>query len=229
MSKFFDKFPKILYDIDGKRQTRYTAVTNIFFRIKIIREVLTNFTVYYEHLIADGDTPEILAEKIYKDPEAHWIILLANDIVDPHYDWPLNANQFDKYIIKKYGSLQNAKTNYHHFEKVITREDSFTGETYSTRFVIDEAKLNEVDLTVPYDTYYTLPADQEVNTINMGDGKTIIEIIKRNRVTFYDYEDELNESKRAIKIIKPEYYPQIINEFENLLKTTSPSYIRRLK
>jgi hypothetical protein len=228
MPTFLDKFPKILYDIDGKRKTNYTVITNIFFRLGVIKDVMNNITAYYEHLIADGDTPEILAQKVYGDPEAHWIIILANNIVDPQYDWPLNSDQFHKYIIKKYGSLSYAKTQIHHYEKVITREDASTRETYSTRFIVNYEEIHENDLDVPYDTYDTLPEDQEVNTINMGNGKTIIDIIKRNAVTFYDHEEELNENKRAIKIIKKEYYPQIIREFESLVTPIPPAYIRRL-
>jgi hypothetical protein len=47
-------------------------------------------------------------------------------------------------------------------------------------------------------------------------GSTVREIISRNRVTYYDYELELNESKRLIKIIQPQYYNQIVSELNNL-------------
>ena len=30
----------------------------------------------------DGETPEIVAEKVYGNAEYHWIIMLANDIYD---------------------------------------------------------------------------------------------------------------------------------------------------
>ena len=229
MSQFFTKFPRVSYDIAGKRFTTYQSVTNIFFRLRIIREVLGNIAAYYEYLVKDDDTPEILADKVYGNPEAHWIILLANNIVDPQYDWPLKYNDFNNYITKKYGSISYAKTTYHHYEKVVTREESSSGTVVETRFVINQSNIanSMYDSTVPYDTYNSLPETQDVDTINMGSGKTVIEITKRDRVTIYDYELELNEKKRAIKIIKPEYYAQIIRELDNLTQTR-PSYIRRL-
>ena len=229
MSQFFTKFPIVSYDIAGKRFTTYQSVTNIFFRLRIIREVLGNIAAYYEYLVKDDDTPEILADKVYGNPEAHWIILLANNIVDPQYDWPLKYNDFNNYITKKYGSISYAKTTYHHYEKVVTREESSSGTVVETRFVINQSNIanSMYDSTVPYDTYNSLPETQDVDTINMGSGKTVIEITKRDRVTIYDYELELNEKKRAIKIIKPEYYAQIIRELDNLTQTR-PSYIRRL-
>lgn len=227
MSNFFDTFPLIPYDIQGKRLTNYRVVTNIFFRVRVLREVLNNISTYYEHLVMEGDTPEILAEKVYGNSEAHWIILMANNIVDPQYDWPLGYNAFQKYIIKKYGSVENAETTYHHYEKVITRTNEYYGTSYETRLTIDENEQHEVDLDVPYDTYGTLAATQSVNTINVGNGQTVIEITKKDRISFYDYEVELNESKRNIKIIKPEYYQQIIRELDDLTQNSKNlPYIR---
>lgn len=232
MAKFFDKFPVIPYDIDGKQKTNYQAVTNIFFRLHIIREVLSNITTYYEHVISDDDRPEILAEKIYGDPESHWIILMANDIIDPQYDWPLNSTSFENYIIKKYGSIENAQTTYHHYEKVISREESYTGTVTETRFIINRANLASnlanSQSTVPYDHYGNLPETQEVSTYNLPQDRTVVEIISRDRISNYDYENALNEAKRTIKVIKPEYYSQIVEEFEKMSGIRQPSYIRKL-
>jgi hypothetical protein len=231
MALYFEKFPKISYDIQGKRLANYSLVSNIFFRIRVIREVLNNISAYYEYLIKEDDTPEILAEKVYGTSEAHWLILLSNDIVDPQYDWPLNNRDFQKYIINKYGSIANAKTTYHHYEKVIRREESLSGTITETRFVINQSNVanSMADSTIPYDTYNSLSATQDVDTINMGSGKTVIELTNRDAISNYDYEDSLNEKKRNIKIIKPEYYGQIIREFDALTKTNERiPYIRRL-
>lgn len=231
MAQFFDKFPKILYDIDGKQLSNYQTVTNIFFRVRVIREILGNISAYYEYLVKDDDTPEILADKVYNNPEAHWIILLANNIVDPQYDWPLNSTNFNNYIINKYGSIENAQTTYHHYEKVVTREESFSGTVVENRFVINQANAanSMVDSTIPYDTYNSLSETQTVNTINMGEGRTVIEIVHRDRITNYDYEQQMNDNKRSIKIIKPEYYQQIVREFDNLTQIKQrTNYIRRL-
>jgi hypothetical protein len=231
MAAFFEKFPIILYDVNGRQRAEYQTVTNIFFRIQIVREVLSNFTTYYEHILSDDELPEILADKIYGDPGAHWVILLANNIRDPQYDWPLNSNDFARYIIRKYGSIENAQTTYHHYEKVVSREESASGTTTEFRYVINQANLasnlSNTLSTVPYDHYGNLPEDQEVSTYNLQDGGTVIEIISREAITNYDYEVAQNEKKRTIKIIKPEYYTQIVREFDRLVNF-EPSYIRKL-
>ena len=234
MAKFFDKFPITSYDISNKQRSNYQFITNILFRVHVVREVINNVSAYYEYLVKDDDTPEILAEKVYGDPEAHWIILLANDIVDPQYDWPLNYDDFNNYIIGKYGSLETALTEYHHYEKVVRREEKLSGVIVEQRFIINQANLtsnlSNTFIDVPYDTYNSLADEQDVNTINynLSNGKTIFEITYRDRITNYDYEVQLNDEKRSIKIIKPEYYSQIIREFDNLTQNSRTPFMRRL-
>jgi hypothetical protein len=227
---YFDLFPRTPYDINNGRISEYQGVTNIFFRVRVIREVLQNITAYYEHTISDGDTPEILAEKVYRDAEAYWVILLANEIVDPQYEWPLDSRSFRKYIVNKYGSISNAKTTYHHYEKVITREESFTGIVTETRFIVNESDVSVSQNNVPswYESYDSLPETQSVETIDMGGGRTVIQITKRNRVSNFDWELSQNEKRRLIKVIKPEYYPQIVEEFRALTNDSRPSFFRRL-
>jgi predicted DNA-binding protein YlxM (UPF0122 family) len=231
MSKYFDLFPKIRYDIAGNQFTNYQNVTNIFFRLGVLQEILGNISAYYEHIISDGDTPEILAEKVYGDPEAHWIILIANNIVDAQYDWPLDGRTFNNYIIGKYGSTANAQITIHHYEKVITREESTTGLVTETRFIVNQEKLTDNDLDVPYDYYEgdgSLPETQSVETFNLSSGETVVQVIRREAISNYDYEDALNESKRTIKVIKPEYYTQIMSEFTRLTENSASPFFRRL-
>jgi hypothetical protein len=226
---FFDKFPKIPYDINGKDVASYELVTNIFFRFKVISDVLNNIAAYYDYVIQEGDTPEILADKIYNDPEAHWVILLVNNIIDAQHDWPLDYKSFNQYIQKKYDLISLAKTQTHHYEMVITREESSSGLITETRFVVDLRKQTEADAEdLPYDYYENLAEDGLVETFNMGDGKTVIQTTSRNRVTNYDWEVAENEKKRNIKIIKPEYWPAIREEFSKMSKIEQPAYIRRV-
>ena len=72
----------------------------------------------------------------------------------------------------------------------------------------------------------SIPLIQGVNTYNI-DGRTIVETISGREVSYYDYELKLNDDKRIIKIIKAEYYSQIMQEFDNLTHNpATPSYLR---
>lgn len=221
---FFSKFPQIRYDINRNGYSNYDTITDITIRIGILKSILSNITAYYEYYVTDMDTPEILAHKIYKNPEAYWIIMYANDIVDPQYDWPLKSREFTKYLITKYGTVEWAKTNYHHYEKVITRE---VGNVTTTDIVIvNETKLTDNDIA-GQDTYNNLANDIDYQTHTVA-GKTVIETIQNNRVTYYDWEVEQNEAKRGIKIIKPEYYTALMTEFDRLTGAASVPFLRTL-
>lgn len=249
MSRFFDKFPTITYNMSGKKYPDYVTVTNILFRTAFVREALAKKTAYVEYIITEGDTPEILANKVYGDPEAHWVILYANEILDAQFDWPMVDGVFNKYIADKYRSMAEAdlgnpledyeviawtqdRTNeasVHHYEKVVKNQNTSTLETNETRFIINKSKLTDNELNVPFDYYDDLPEEQGVTPIDLSiDGQTIIQTIYRDFVTYYEYESELNEQKRTIRILKREYFDQIQKEFNNLTGTTVPTFFRKV-
>lgn len=222
---FLDAFPRLQYDIVRARFSNFETVTDIFFRVSILKSVLNNISTYYDYEIKDGDTPEILADKIYSNPEAYWIITYANNIYDRNYDWPLDYRSFEKYIINKYGSVANAQATIHHYEKVIQRTESLSGITTEKRIIIDYDKKSDNTPDVPYDYYLNLPETQSVEVINM-DGQTVTEVIFRNSVTNYDYEVAENDKKRVIKIIKSDYYKTIMDEFNVLTDNRMNPYLR---
>ena len=138
ISPYFDLFPKIQYDINGDGLTTETA-TNIFKRLGILKDVINNATSYIIYEVEENDTPEIIAEKVYNDAGAGWMILYANKIIDPQFEWPLNDETFRKYITIKYGSIAIAQTTYHHFEKIV--ETTVDGETHTRTYIVNKEKI----------------------------------------------------------------------------------------
>jgi len=200
---YFDQLPNMFYDLSGISPANPIITKNILARAKI-RETLKNASlIYYTYNIKDTDTPEIIADKYYGNPNRHWIVLIANNIVDPQYDWPMPYRIFDNFIVNKYGSLSSAKTTVHHYNKIITKVDSFTGFITETKYEIDA------------DTYASLPATTN-EVFNLTGGGTVTITTTKEAITQYSYEDSLNESKRVIKIIDKVYASQIENELENI-------------
>ena len=106
---FFGRFPTRDYDINNTTlfgAGPHETVTDIFFRFGIIKKILTNVVAYEVYDILDSDSPELLAERFYGDIGAGWIIIYANKIFDPLFDWPLNYDAFHKMLIDKYGSVE---------------------------------------------------------------------------------------------------------------------------
>lgn len=208
MAQFFDKFPIVKYNMNQERNlpNEFDFPVNILTRIGFLADSLDNIFLYYDYVIKDVDKPEILAERYYGDPEAYWIILLSNRRLDPLYDWPLLDRNFDKYIINKYGSIETAKTTIQKYEKVIKTVDVNTDLETIRRY---EITLSE---------YNTLP-NQDLNPLQLTVGnKTAFMYTYRNIVYAHDYEFELNEKKRNIKLIKSDYYPVIKAEFDDIMK-----------
>jgi hypothetical protein len=192
MAKFFDLFPKVLYDLDGTRSGNYDIATNIFVRIGVLKSIKQNSSVYYPYLVQDGDTPEMIADKYYGNPEFHWVVLMMNDVVDPFYDWPLDYTRFAKYMIGKYGTIEESQRRVVRYEKQIDRRDSASGLTTTSKMVID------------YNTYTALAATT-FNSYDLSDGTTVAETITKNAVTAWADELDRNERKRSIKLLKKEY------------------------
>jgi hypothetical protein len=100
---YFEDFPNFLYEYNIKGQNKSLVVTDITRNIRFRRDVLANVTVYDEYDIIDGETPEIIAEKIYGNAEYHWVIMLANNRFDYTYDFPMRTPVLEKFIEDKYG------------------------------------------------------------------------------------------------------------------------------
>ena len=107
---YFENFPLIPYDSVGNGD--FKIVTNLLKRIAIRSKVKTNTAYFDTYDVKEGETPEMLADKLYDDPELHWIILLLNDITDRYHQWPQNTNQFLAYANDKYSNVDAT----HHYE-----------------------------------------------------------------------------------------------------------------
>jgi hypothetical protein len=100
---YFEKFPQMLYDFDINGQKQVRLITDVTRNIRFRRDVLSNVTVFDEYDITDGETPEIIAEKLYGNPQYHWIIMLANERFDYRSDFPLPYVELSRYVTDKYG------------------------------------------------------------------------------------------------------------------------------
>jgi hypothetical protein len=169
---YFENFPVIPYDSVGDGE--FKIVTNLLKRVAVRSKVKTNIAYYDTYDVKEGETPEIIADKLYDDPELHWIILLLNDITDRYHQWPKNTNQFLAYVNDKYSNVDAT----HHYE------------------------ISQVsgDTTIKID----------IGTDNTGHSGASV-------VTNYEYEEDLQDKKRKIRLLGPEYVEDFVAEFEKLM------------
>ena len=71
---YFDSIPKILYDSKGNGEVK--VVTNLLKRVAIRTKIKTNSLILDTYNVKNGETPESIADKLYDDPELHWVVLI---------------------------------------------------------------------------------------------------------------------------------------------------------
>jgi hypothetical protein len=196
--QYFSTLPKVVKTgNDGSS----ILMTNLLARSSVIPSLLNNSALFYQYDIQDGDTPEILAYKYYGESYRYWIILFANQIIDPQWQWPMSSSVFETYLNDKYPST-NVYSTVHSYQKIITSTDVDTGTVTKNVLEID---FDTYSSLIPGTTTYSLPT-----------GNVIVNIDK-NAQSVYDYELSLNEKNRTIRILNNQYVSEIENEFQSLM------------
>ena len=128
--------------------------------------------------------------KFYKDPQYHWIILLINDIVDPRFGWPLSEKQLYNYASSKYGA-------------------ALSDIRYYTISATDKTIVN------PTQMYNLIVIDPGQSTGQ--DGADVYPYADAYPHTNLDFEQEENEKRRNIRILRPMFLPAFLAEYEAAL------------
>ena len=107
---YFANFPRIPYDNYGTGDFRLTP--NILKRIAVRANVKTTTSLFDTYDVKEGETPELIADKLYGNPEFHWVVLMMNDVVDRYHQWPMSRRQFLAHLNDKYTNVDAV----HHYE-----------------------------------------------------------------------------------------------------------------
>ena len=109
---YFAHFPIIPYDSVG--DFNFKVVTNLLKRVAVRTKVKSNTLYFDTYDVKEGERPEDIADKLYGDPELHWVVLMVNDITDRYHQWPMSGPLFIQYLNDKYTYPDGT----HHFEIV---------------------------------------------------------------------------------------------------------------
>jgi hypothetical protein len=205
---YFNTFPLVVAS-DSKNNA--ILLTNLMARVEIIPSLLRNPLLFYSYDLKESDRPDIIADKYYDDSNKYWMILYANEIMDPQWDWPLSSKQFDAYLINKYSEAAGGdnqvftyiSSTIQEYRKTITSYDSTSLTTTSKTIVVDLTTYNS---TIEGSTTQTFSSDASVTRT-----------ISKTAVSIYDYEIELNEAKQNVKLINSSYSNQFEKDFQNLM------------
>lgn len=198
---FFAKFPKIEYGfINDKNKKNTTNILSAFFLRKI--SSLHN-AIFDQYVIRDDDSIESLANKIYRNPMYYWVLLIANDIIDPYTEWAMPYNVMERFVRKKYeNGIQRKLKN---GEMDTLPESVGLGGIHHFINVQTNQILDDYDDLV----YRQLWADSSGQI-----GNNIFPI------TNLQYEQDLNMKKRKILLIAPNHIINFVEDFKAMLKGT---------
>ena len=213
MARFFRYFPKTLYysKLDSKS---LDTITNILTRFKFENSFKDNSITYYEYDIKDSDTPEIIASKFYDSPEKHWAVLLINDIIDPQWEWPMDQGTMIKFIESKYSANATVGQTGVHWSKNNTKN----------YFIIQTRTLSSGSITIDKtetDANTYANTSTYTTTLNLSDGNNLNIVLTKETRSYYDFEIDTNDSKRTIKLLKPEFVYPLDQEIKRLSSGTS--------
>ena len=204
---YFRELPNIsaVSQLPGRaRNDERVLIKNLFKRVKLRTDIDKAITAYDFRVIKEGERPDIIANKVYDDPELDWVILVTNNITNIRDQWPLSNDNLHNYMIEKYGS-EAALSDVHHYETIELRDEF-------NRTVLEPGLEVDADFTFTY-----TPLNGTQQTISVA-----------GPVSNYTYETLVNDAKRVIRILKPEFLGALLSDMRSIMKyNTSSQFLDR--
>ena len=200
MSNYFSLIPDFEYvsRLPNAKISDYITVKNLFKRVFLREDIFQNLTFFKKYTVVGNDRPDNVANQVYEDSTLDWLILLANNIVNIPNEWPLPQADFDRYLLEKYDNDYNKIYNgVHHYETVEVKDSNNVT-------IVPKGLEVSSDYNVIYYDFY-IGGITETSNITRP-------------VTNFQYEENLENKKREIFILKPEYISIVLDDIEDITK-----------
>tara|TARA_A100001035_G_scaffold267951_1_gene252376 strand:+ start:1390 stop:2064 length:675 start_codon:yes stop_codon:yes gene_type:complete len=194
-NSYFRQIPNLDYPSlanDRNSVYDYQVVKNIFKRAVIRDDIFDEITAFTKYSVVGDERPDQVAYQFYNDSGLDWVILATNNIIHVRDEWPMGNQDFLTYLNAKY--TETELSNIHHYETEIIRDSSGT-------LIQPEGK--------------TVPAGYTVNFLDNGSLRTES---KLKSFSFLQHETNLNDSKRDINILKPEFLGLFLENFADIME-----------
>ena len=209
MSDYFNKVPNFEYvsRLPNAKIGDYITVKNFFKRAALEEDILDNLAFHTKYKIIGDDRPDNVAYDFYGNSNLDWLVLTCNNIVNIQTEWPLLQNDFDRFLLDKYGSYE-ALNDTHHYK---TQEIKNSKDV----IIVPGGLQCSSDYSVTYYDY------------NTGQEKIILSRDCTTAVTNYEYEAEIEDDKRNIFLLETRYLNVIRNDLDAAMpyKKGSTQYV----
>ena len=207
---YFRNLPEIAYvnRDDPKSNSEYNVVKNFFKRAKLREDILQNIAFFEKFIIKGDDRPDNIAFEIYGDSTLDWVVLMSNNIINIQSEWPMPNDIFYDYLIDKYGDETTLYGGVHHYEANEVK-------TSNNKIIIASGTRVSVGQSV---SFYDFGKQDQVTVTDVA-----------SPITNFIYEQNLNDKKREIFLLKPTYVNLLIDDLEEIMtyKKGSTQFIDR--
>jgi len=138
--RYFDKFPVIQYG----NSTSNVAMVDITKRVAFLDTVYSNPYVFYPYDLSEFERADQFSYRYYEDSYKSWILYLSNKITDPYYEWYLQQDEFDNFIISKYGSVQLASQKIIYYVNNWSNQENISVSRFNSLSVDQQGYWDEV-------------------------------------------------------------------------------------
>ena len=185
MSDYFSKVPNFEYvsRLPNSSIGDYVTVKNLFKKGALEEDIINNLALHTKYKIEGDDRPDNVAFDFYGNSNLDWLVLTCNNVVNIQSEWPLLQNDFDRFLLDKYGTYEKLNEINHYKTQEIKNSKDVV--------IVPEGLQCASDYTVTYYDYYT---DREVIVLSRD---------CTTAVTNYEYESEKEDEKRNIFLLKP--------------------------
>lgn len=206
---YFKTLPNLEYHsklVDSNSSLDKTTAKNFFRRGKIRADIFQNASFFTKYSIIGDERPDQVSEKFYGSPLYDWVILTTNNILDVYNEWPLSQQAFYDYLIQKYGSEEEFyQVKYYKTLEVRNSSDQIV---QNAGLIVDK-------------TFYDRLAVAGSAALEYYDENLGVTVPKAGSeiavpVSFVDYEDEINDNKRNIFILRERYLQNAIDDLEDI-------------
>ena len=196
MSDYFSKVPNFEYvsRMPDAHISDYITVKNLFKRGALEQDILQDLSLHTKYKIQGDDRPDNVAFDYYESSELDWLVLTCNNIVNIQNEWPMLQNDFDQFLLDKYGTYEKLNATHHYETKEVKNS--------SDVIMVPKGLQCESDYSI---TYFDSNTQREV---------TVLSADCTTEVTNYTYEERIEDAKRNIYLLKPQYLGVINDDME---------------
>ncbi len=198
MSNYFRQLPDFDYvsRLPDAKISDYIKVKNLFKKGTLREDIFQNVSFFTKYKIMGDKRPDNVAFDFYQDSRLDWLVLTCNNIINVFTEWPLQQSDFDRAMLEKYDTYDNLFNGVHHYETTEVKD--------SNGIIFVKAGL-KVDAIFPF-KYADTKSETLVDLANIS-----------IPVTNYEYEVEIEDAKRNIFLLKPQYLSVVRDDLEEMM------------